>query len=193
MIVRDERPEDAAAVRHVLEHAFGQAEEADLVDRLRLAGAVTVSAVATDGTVDCGAASGRIIGHILFSRVTIGGRHPAAPAVGLAPMAVTPEHQRRGVGTALVETGLTRCREGGVGLVVVLGHPDYYPRFGFRPAHLSGLSCEYDSPPEAFMVLELEDGALGACTGVVRYHPVFAGLSPRTGSEAPQIDKKTGA
>ncbi len=176
MIVTDERPEDAPGVRRVLERAFRQADEADLVDRLRQAGAATVSLAAVSGPVDGGPGPDEIIGHILFSPVTIGGRHPPAPAVGLAPMAVIPEHQRRGVGTALVEAGLALCREQGVGLVVVLGHSDYYPRFGFRPAHRSGLSCEYDAPLEAFMALELADGALESCTGIVRYHPVFAEL-----------------
>ncbi|TDI22477.1 MAG: N-acetyltransferase [Acidobacteria bacterium] len=176
MIVREERPEDAPGVRRVLERAFGQADEANLVDRIRQAGAATVSLVAVSGPADGGAGPDDIIGHILFSPVTIGGRPPRAPTVGLAPMAVAPEHQRRGVGAALVEAGLAQCRDGSIGLVVVLGHPDYYPRFGFRPAHLSGLSCEYDAAPEAFMVLELEDGALESSTGVVRYHPAFADL-----------------
>ncbi len=107
----------------------------------------------------------RVIGHILFSPITLDGRQPPFPSLGLAPMAVDPAHQRRGVGTALVETGLARCRERGVSLVVVLGHPDYYPRFGFRPAHLSGLSSEYDSPQETFMALELDAGALDRCSG----------------------------
>ena len=176
MIVRGERPEDAPGVRQVLERAFGQADEADLVDRLRQAGAATVSLVAVSGLVVGGAGPNRVIGHILFSPVTIGDRSPPSPTVGLAPMAVAPPHQRRGVGTALVEAGLALCREQGVGLVVVFGHQDYYPRFGFRPAHRSGLSCEYDAPLEAFMALELEDGALEACAGVVRYHRTFAEL-----------------
>ena len=176
MIIRGERPEDAPDVRLVVERAFGQTDEANLVDRLRQGGAVTVSLVAVGGPVDGAASPDRIVGHILFSPVTIGARQPPAPAVGLGPMAVAPSHQRRGVGTALVEAGLAQCREGGVGLVVVLGHPDYYPRFGFRPAHMSGLSCEYDAPLEAFMVRELEDGVLETCSGVVRYHPAFAEL-----------------
>ncbi len=176
MIIRDERPEDAADVRRVLERAFEQTDEADLVDRLRLAGAVTVSAVAASDPDDGETAPDRVIGHILFSPITIDGRQPPLPAVGLALMAVDPAHQRRGVGTALVETGLARCREQGVGVVVVLGHPDYYPRFGFRTAHLSGLSSEYDSPPEAFMALELTAGALDRCSGLVRYRPAFADL-----------------
>ena len=91
-------------------------------------------------------------------------------------MAIIPEHQSRGIGTALVEAGLALCRAQGVGLVVALGHPTYYPRFGFGPAHHAGLSCEYDAPLEAFMVLELADGALESCSGTVRYHPVFAEL-----------------
>ena len=175
-IIRDERPEDAPGVRRVLERAFSHADEADLVDRLRQAGAVTVSSVALDRLDDGGARPQEIIGHILFSPVTIGDRSPPSPTVGLAPMAVAPSHQRRGIGTALVEAGLALCREQGVGLVVVLGHPSYYPRFGFRPAHHAGLSCEYDAPLEAFMALELADGALESCTGMVRYHPVFAEL-----------------
>ena len=175
-IVRDERPEDASGVRRVLERAFGQADEADLVDRLRKAGAVTVSSVALDRSDDGGAGPQKVIGHILFSPVTIAGRHPPMQAIGLAPMAISPEHQRRGIGTALVEAGLALCREQGVALVVVLGHPTYYSRFGFRPAHRAGLSCEYDAPPEAFMALELATGALESCSGTVRYHPVFAEL-----------------
>ena len=176
MIVREERPDDAPGVRLVLERAFGQPDEANLVDRLWQAAAVTASSVAVSGPVDHEAGRDQIVGHILFSPVTIGERQPLAPAVGLGPMAVTPVHQRGGVGTALVEAGLSRCRTQGVSVVVVLGHPDYYPRFGFRPAHLSGLSCEYDAPLEAFMALELAPGALESCTGMVRYHPAFADL-----------------
>ena len=176
MIFRDERSEDAAEVRLVLERAFGQADEANLVDRLRRAGAVSVSAVAASDPDDGETGPDRVIGHILFSPITIDGRQPPLPSLGLAPMAVDPVQQRRGVGTALVEAGLARCRELSVGLVVVLGHPNYYPRFGFRLAHLSGLSCEYDSPPEAFMALELAGGALDRCSGLARYHPAFGDL-----------------
>ena len=174
MTVREERPGDAPAIRRVVERAFGQAEEADLVECLRRAGAVSISLVAVEDGDGAGAEPDGVVGHILFSAVTIEGRTPPVPALGLAPMAVAPEYQRRGIGSALIENGLTRCRDQGVGLVVVLGHPGYYPRFGFRPAHSVGLTCEYDSPPEAFMALELTLGALDACTGLVRYHRAFA-------------------
>jgi putative acetyltransferase len=176
MTVRDERQSDATSIRRVVERAFGQVAEANLVERLRLAGAASISLVAVEDSDGARAERDEVIGHILFSPVTIEERMPTVPALGLAPMAVAPEHQRRGIGRALIETGLTRCRDQGVGLVVVLGHPGYYPRFGFRSAHSVGLTCEYDSSPEAFMALELTLGALDACTGLVRYHPAFADL-----------------
>lgn len=174
MTVREELPGDAVAVRRVVEHAFGQTEEAELVERLRRVGAVTAACVAEWERDTPMSSAHQIVGHILFSPVTIAGRRPPVAAVGLGPLAVAPEHQRQGVGTALVEWGLARCRDRGVGLVVVLGHPAYYPRFGFRPAHRSGLTCEYDVPPGTFMVRELEAGALDACSGLVRYHVAFS-------------------
>ena len=175
--MREERPGDAPAIRRVVERAFGQAEEADLVERLRLAGAISISLVAVEGGDRVGSEPNGIVGHILFSPVSIEGRTPPVPALGLAPMAVAPEHQRRGIGSALIENGLITCRSQGVGLVVVLGHSGYYSRFGFRPAHLVGLTCEYDSPTGAFMAFELAPAALDACTGLVRYHQAFAELS----------------
>lgn len=134
---------------------------------------------------------GAIVGHILFSPVTVDG-HPELLLMGLAPMAVAPEHQRRGIGSALVEAGLTACKALGATAVVVLGHPEYYPRFAFRPASGWGLVSEYDAPDEAFMALELRDGALRGVSGTVRYHPAFGELGegaswpascPRTGSQ----------
>ena len=98
--------------------------------------------------------AGTVIGHTMFSPVSLGGF--AGLMMGLAPMAVTPARQRRGIGSALVRAGLECCREMGAAAVVVLGHPDFYPRFGFMPAARLGLSCEYDVPAEAFMAMELE-------------------------------------
>ena len=95
-------------------------------------------------------------------------------AMGLAPMAVRPPKQRQGVGAALVREGLVQCRALGCDAVVVLGHPRYYPRFGFLTASRWGLRCEYDVPDEVFMALELRARSLAGKAGVIRYHPAFA-------------------
>jgi putative acetyltransferase len=168
MQVRAELPSDIDAVHELNRVAFGGAEEAQIVDTLR--GAVTplVSLVAEiDGTV---------VGHILFSPVTLASTpHPLV--MGLAPMAVRPDHQRSGVGSALVRVGLDACRAAVALGVVVVGHPTYYPRFGFVPASRFGLSCAFEVPDEVFMALELTPGALAGHGGLVRFHPAFGGGS----------------
>jgi putative acetyltransferase len=164
--IRAELQNDVDAVRELNRAAFNGPDEARIVDALR--GAVTplVSLVAE--------AQDAVVGHILFSPVSLASA--ALPLVmGLAPMAVLPGHQRAGIGTALVHAGLDACRTIGAVAVVVLGHPTYYPRFGFVPASRFGLSCEYDVPDEVFMALELQDGALVGRAGVVRYHRAFGG------------------
>lgn len=93
--------------------------------------------------------------------------------MGLAPMAVSPDHQKQGVGSALVHAGLEKCGQMGFVGVVVLGYPEYYPRFGFSPASRFGMDSEYDVPEDVFMVLELEPDALHGKTGRVKYHAVF--------------------
>lgn len=167
IIIRQERPEDAAGIRHVNVQAFGRPAEADLVDLLRTRDQVILSLVASQGDL--------IVGHILFSPVRIeseGGLFAAA-AVGLAPMAVLPELQKQGIGTQLVKHGLEQCRQTSYECVVVLGHAEYYPRFGFVPASRYGLKCEYDVPDEVFMALELREGALKGHAGIVKYLPEF--------------------
>lgn len=164
--VREEEPRDEAAVRLVHQSAFPTSAEADLVDALRPRARPLVSLVAE--------ADGRVAGHILFSPVEIPGL--SGLGLGLAPMAVEPQLQRRGLGSALVREGLEACRRLGARAVVVLGHRDYYPRFGFWPAAGFDLACEYDVSPEHFMALELVPGALGPCTGVVCYHEAFGEL-----------------
>ena len=164
--IRPERPGDADRVRAVNLAAFEGAEEADIVDRLRRAAGRLLSLVAE---VD-----GEIVGHILFSEVTVG--EAAARGMGLAPMAVLPAHQRRGVGSALVRRGLELLRAEGCPFVVVLGHPGYYPRFGFTPASRHGVACEYEGvPEEAFLLLELAAGGLEGVAGVARYRPELGG------------------
>jgi putative acetyltransferase len=163
--IRPEALEDWQQIREVTSRAFGQPDEAELIDALRQDARPFVSLVAAehDG----------VVGHISFSPVTIGA-DPSLDCMGLAPMSVAPEWQRRGIGSQLVRAGLDACRQHGIGVVVVLGHPEYYPRFGFVAASRKGLSCQYAVPDEVFMALELTPGALRERSGLVRYHPVFS-------------------
>ena len=115
--------------------------------------------------------------HILFSPVAIDGIAADDLIIfGLAPLAVLPDHQRQGIGTLLIRQGLKECDQLGCKAVVVLGSPHYYGRFGFIPAKTKGLKCEYTVPDEAFMVLELESGALDGCAGIVKYRSEFNDL-----------------
>jgi putative acetyltransferase len=166
LTLRRETPEDIPAIRYVHTVAFGRANEADLVERLRDHDALTLSLVAVQ--------DGQIVGHIAFSLVTITSNASTMEALGLAPMAVLPAYQRQGIGSQLVEAALQLCRHTPYGVVVVLGHPHYYPRFGFAPARPWGIVCEYDVPDEVFMVKEIHSGALAQTHGVVRYRSEFA-------------------
>lgn len=165
MQIRLEQPADIAAVYAVNQAAFGSSNEAALVDALRGQAEPIISLVAED--------AGWIIGHICFSPVTLSG-HVEMTIMGLAPMAVLPTRQRRGIGSALVRSGLDRCRQVGCAAVVVLGHPEYYLRFGFVPASRFGIRCEYDVPDDVFMTLEFQTGILNGKAGTIRYHAAFA-------------------
>jgi len=162
--IRPEQSGDVIAVRQVNERAFGTPAEANLVDALRGTGG-SISLVATMAE--------RVVGHIMFTPVTLD-RAADVRVAGLAPMAVLPEHQRAGVGAHLIRAGLAACRDERYAAVVVVGHPEYYPRFGFAPAHAYGLQCEFPVPSEAFMVAVLDAQVLPHLTGVVRYRPEFA-------------------
>ncbi|MEG4857370.1 N-acetyltransferase [Microcoleus sp. K1-B6] len=166
MDIRTEKPEDVEAVRNINVAAFGRENEANLVDRLRgIASTFSFVAVQSD----------RIVGHIFFSPVVVEGKCSRNLSIlGLAPVAVLPNYQRQGIGTLLIREGLKECARSGFQAVVVLGHPDFYPRFGFIPASRKSLKCEYDVPDEAFMVLELESGALQDCSGTVKYRSEFS-------------------
>lgn len=163
--VRAEHSDDIAAVRRVNELAFSSPNEAALVDALRKTADPYVSLVAIE--------SEQVVGHIFFTPVSINPPNNAITAMGLAPMAVLPEHQNRGVGSLLVREGLRECEHIGCNLIVVVGHPEYYPRFGFIPANQKGLRCEYPVPPEVFMVMELKPGVLTGKQGLVKYRPEF--------------------
>jgi putative acetyltransferase len=169
MEIRPETAADHAAIRGILTAAFETEGEADLVEALRREADPVLGLVAEDG--------GEVLGHIFFSPVTLPGHpshpsHPDLKILGLAPMAVAPGQQRQGIGSALVRAGLQGCRALGAAAVVVLGHPEYYPRFGFQPATAFDLASEYDAP-EAFFALELEEGALADVSGTVQFHPAF--------------------
>lgn len=164
MLIRPEEARDRDAVRAVNLAAFETSAEADLVDALREQARPVISLVAED--------DGEVVGHTLFSPVTLSG-HPELAIMGLAPMAVVPGHQRQGIGSGIVRGGLERCRRLGFGAVVVLGHPGYYPRFGFTPSTRFGVRSEYDVPEEVFMVLELQPGYLLGASGTVEYHTAF--------------------
>jgi putative acetyltransferase len=116
-----------------------------------------------------------VAGHILFTPVTVGEDDAVRPAIALGPMSVLPSFQRQGIGGALVRAGLEECRRSGRPLVFVLGHPEYYPRFGFVPTASRGIRWEHPAPEEAFLLVELEGGAADGVRGVVRYHPRFSG------------------
>lgn len=163
--IRPEEPTDYAEVYQVNVQAFGRENEAELVDNLRPVVQPYISLIAE--------LEGQIVGHIFFSPVRIESQSGAQTAIGLGPVAVLPAYQNQGVGTKLVQAGLETCRQQGHKLVVVLGHPGFYPRFGFIPAGSLGLRFHEPVPEENFMLLELLPGTQVNGNGVVRYHPEF--------------------
>lgn len=163
--IRLERPDDAAGVRRVNELAFGQADEADLVERLRQACRDSLSLVAEDDVV---------VGHILFTPVVVECAPRPVLGMGLAPMAVLPDRQRQGIGSLLVRRGLEMLRARRCPFVVVVGHPEYYPRFGFQPASTHGLASQWPGMPDAaFMVLVLDAPVMSGVSGVATYREEF--------------------
>lgn len=167
LLIRPEQESDWTAVHGVNAAAFERPAEADLVDAVREQCFPIVSLVAER--------EDRIVGHILFSPVTLD-NHADAVIMGLGPLAVAPACQHQGIGSALVHVGLKECRELDAGAVIVLGHPLYYPRFGFKTSTYFGIRSAFDVPEEAFMVVELQPGYLDNRSGVVRYHPAFDGV-----------------
>ena len=167
--VRLERDSDAAEIAAVTRAAFASADgagraESALIEAIRSRAKAVVSLVATDDE--------RVVGHILFSEVTVETDNPVR-VLALAPLGVHPDAQGRGLGTDLVNRGLRECRSAGYDAVVVLGEPAYYGRFGFEKASRYGLSNQYGAD-EGFMVLPLRSGALERLTGTAMYEPEFA-------------------
>ena len=162
-MIRDEEPADLEAIREVHRLAFGGEDEARLVDDLRDGGHGRVSMVAEQ--------EGRVLGHVLFGDLPIITPSGPVEALSLAPLAVVPSHQRKGIGSALAEEGLRACRDAGHRIVIVLGHPEFYTRFGFSAGLAMPLKSRFSGP--AFLALELVSGALDGVEGEVRYPPPF--------------------
>lgn len=164
MNIRFEQASDRDQIFQVNLEAFETATEANLVNALRNADVELISLVAE--------VNDDIVGHILFSPVTLT-ELKTIKIAGLAPMAVLPAWQNMGIGTQLVNAGLKACIDADYDVIVVLGHPNYYPRFGFTPSINYGISTEYDVPAEVFMLLELKQGVLDNITGTIKYHSIF--------------------
>ena len=160
--IREERADDIAAIREVNRRAFGQDQEGNIVDALRSNGAALLSLVAT--------LNDRVVGHIMYSPATIGDVTGAA----LGPMAILPEHQRQGIGSKLVETGNQKLKVSGCPFIIVLGHPNFYPRFGFQRASSLAVKSEWDVPDEVVMLLLLDVARMQGVSGLVKYRHEFS-------------------
>lgn len=168
LVIRPETPSDWEAISEVNRLAFGRESEARLVETLRESADFDsrLSLIAIKGD--------RVVAHLLFSGIIIETPKGEVPALALAPVAVRPEFQNQGIGSQLVRQSLQDCRNLGHKIVIVVGHPDYYARFGFSPARAVGLEVSFPVPDEAFMVLELMPGALEGVKGTVKYPPAFS-------------------
>jgi putative acetyltransferase len=158
----EERAGDIAAIRDLNQRAFEQNQEANIVDALRSNGGALLSLVAT--------VNGQVVGHIMYTPTSIGGLRGAA----LGPMAVLPELQRQGIGSQLVEAGNRRIEQGGCPFIIVVGHPEFYPRFGFTPARARGITCEWDLPDDVFMILVLDEAEMQGVSGLAKYRDEFS-------------------
>ncbi|HET6871989.1 MAG TPA: N-acetyltransferase [Sporolactobacillaceae bacterium] len=166
--LRAEIEEDHAAIREVNDLAFHYGDESKLVDNVRESDRyipeLSIIAVTEDN---------KVIGHILFSVIDIESENGVLQTLALAPMAVRPDFQGQGIGSALVRHGLSECKRLGYGHVVLIGHPDFYPRFGFKPAREKGLESPIPVPDHVFLACELDAGALESVSGTIKYPPAF--------------------
>lgn len=171
IIIRPETSKDYAEVHEVNKLAFGQENEARLVENIRQSAnfnpELSLVAIKDD----------KVVGHILFSEIIIQSQSDVS-ALALAPLAVRPEFQNQGIGSQLVQQGLKQCQTLGHKVVVVVGYPSFYTRFGFSSATAKGLSAPFSVPDEAFMILELIPGALAGVSGMVKYTSAFDAVEP---------------
>jgi putative acetyltransferase len=166
VLIRDETPNDEPAIREVNNQAFGQPLEARLVEILREHDGLLLSLVAV--------VEERIVGHILFTPVTLTTGVDEVRGAGLGPMAVLPEFQRVAVGSKLIISGIERMKQRGVPFIAVLGHAAYYPRFGFQKASDYGVRCQWEVPDDAFMIMPITDRPP---PGLARYRDEFMTVS----------------
>jgi putative acetyltransferase len=167
VIVRAETAKDYDSVFRVNELAFGRDNEARLVEVVRKTEFFIpgLSLVAVKGV--------EVIGHILISMIHVDTKEGKTPVLGLAPIAVLPEFQRQGIGSELIRKGIKESRRLKHQAIVLIGHPEYYPRFGFEPARAKGLETAYPVPDEVFLALELYPGALDGISGMIIHPPAF--------------------
>jgi len=164
--IRKEKAEDAHGIRLVNEKAFGRLQEAELVDKLRLTCPKLLSLIAL--------CEDQLIGHILFSPATIEGVHGVLEGMGLAPVAVLPDDQGKGMGSKLIRSGIDILEKDSCPFIIVLGHPHYYPRFGFEPASKYGIRCQWEGVPDgAFMILWLDKSKMKGVSGIAKYLEEF--------------------
>ena len=165
-MIRERREDDDAAIRRVVDAAFGRSAESGLVDALRSANLAAIELVATEGE--------EVVGHLMMSALSVFIDDQPVPSLALAPLSVRPPQQGQGVGTALMEVGLDVARARQWDAVVVLGDPDYYERFGFTADAASHLASPYSG--DSFMALELVEGALDGEDGIVVYSQPFSSV-----------------
>jgi len=167
LIIRPETRADHDAIRKLNKRAFKGKNESKLVDAVREAD-YFIPALSLVAEKD-----GKVVGHVLFTPIRIKDLDGSTPALALAPMSVLPEFQDQGIGTGLLKYGLEECRKLGHKIIVVIGHPEYYPRFGFVKAAEKGLTLPFEASEEVFMVLELVPGALNGVRGTIDYPKEF--------------------
>ena len=165
MSIRAEKEADVDAIWKINAEAFDTKEEADLVNALRDSGVSHISLVYEKNN--------ELLGHILFTPVELIGDTSDLKLMGLAPMAVSPKLQNKGIGASLIKAGIQQCINEGYDAIIVLGHPDYYPKFGFVPSVKYGIKTEYDVPEDVFLVLEIKENSLNGKKGTIKYHEAF--------------------